>query len=58
MVKKTKDAKTSKRRTQVKNLSKSGWSLTTTETKKVKGGRNVHKNFQYGGGGSTGKVIF
>ena len=38
MVKKTKDAKTSKRRTQVKNLSKPGKSLTAAEKKNVKGG--------------------
>jgi hypothetical protein len=38
MVKKSKDAKPSKRRTQVKNLSKSERNLTAAETKKVKGG--------------------
>jgi hypothetical protein len=38
MVKKTKETKSSKRRTQVKNLSQSGKSLTTAEKKKVKGG--------------------
>ena len=41
MVKKTKEKKSSKRRTQVKNLSQSGKSLTTAEKKKVKGGGKV-----------------
>ena len=41
MVEKTKETKSSKRRTQVKNLSQSGKSLTTAEKKKVKGGTGM-----------------
>ena len=47
MVKKTKETKSSKRRTQVKNLSQSGKSLTTAEKKKVKGGAGKVQNFHF-----------
>ena len=62
MAKKT--TKTSKRRTQVNKLSKSGKSLSTGDIKKVKGGRGAGAgkvsmndiSFASGSGGGAGKV--
>ena len=62
MAKKT--TKTSKRRTQVNKLSKSGKGLSTADTKKVKGGSGLSagkvsmQDFHFGvaTGGGTGKV--
>ena len=62
MAKKT--TKTSKRRTQVKSLSKSGKNLTASDAKKVKGGRGMGAgkvsmndiSFARGTGAGAGKV--